>query len=94
MRPRVARLTYSTNQASRAGRPREPLEGYMIGIVTTLEWNELIGLAIAIGLVAFVAIGLYVTNPARVQARRVLDDRLAVLDAEIARTEAAARGAK
>jgi len=66
----------------------------MIGIVTTLEWNELIGLAIAIGLVAFVAIGLYVTNPARVQARRVLDDRLAVLDAEIARTEAAARGAK
>ena len=65
----------------------------MIGIITTLEPRELLGIALAIGLIAFVAIGLYVTSPARVQARRVLDARLAVLDAEIARTEAA-RGAK
>jgi len=34
-------------------------------IITTLTWNELLGIALAIGLILYVAIGLVVTNPKR-----------------------------
>jgi hypothetical protein len=34
-------------------------------IITTLHWNELLAIALTIGLILYVAIGLVVTNPNR-----------------------------
>jgi len=34
-------------------------------IITTLHWNELLAIAVAIGLTLYVAIGLIMTNPKR-----------------------------
>jgi len=37
----------------------------MFAVVTTLHWNELVGITLAIALVLFVTIGLVVTRPKR-----------------------------
>jgi hypothetical protein len=34
-------------------------------VITSLAWNELLAIALAIGLTLFVVIGLIVTNPKR-----------------------------